>query len=477
MKRKIAAIFAADAVGYSRLVAEDEDDALTRLAEARKVMDGIIAKMNGRIFNTAGDAVLAEFPSAVDAVRCAIGIQTALKTWNEGNPPARRMPFRIGVTIGDVVEDGEDLLGDAVNVAARLQSLTEPGSICVSRSVQEAVNNKVGARLTDLGLKQLKNIPEPVRVYAIETDHGEAVVSVPKAAPAPPNWGKPAAAVAGALVVAAGLFVLIREPEAPEAPAVAEAAPVEVVPDPAPAAPEVAAAPAPAPEVTAVPAPVNDAGTDNTSTESAPNDRPLSKEPEKVVRLDPLAAQTILPRALRECLNGDIKTIRQDCQLVLDNSLVTGRELASVELRLGQALRANRQPDDAIRAYDRAIRAFPTAEAYNQRGIAHYDKKEWDNAISDYTEAVRLDPQNAEALNNRAWTKYIAGRFSEALMDADAALRITREKSYVWDTRGHINEALGQTQAAVSDYRKAIDLDPNLKSSLEGLERLGAGTP
>jgi class 3 adenylate cyclase len=125
MKRKIAAIFAADIAGYSRLVAEDEEETLRRLASYRSVTDDFIARSGGRIFNTAGDAVLAEFPSAVEAVRCAIDIQESLRTRNMAYPASRQMSFRIGITIGDVVERDGDLLGDGVNIAARLEGLAE----------------------------------------------------------------------------------------------------------------------------------------------------------------------------------------------------------------------------------------------------------------------------------------------------------------------------------------------------------------
>src|SRR6266478_4564832 len=143
MKRKIAAIFAADIAGYSRLVAEDEEETLRRLAAYRAVTDDFIAKAGGRIFNTAGDAVLAEFPSAVEAVRCAIDIQESLRTRNMAYPPSRQMSFRIGITIGDVVERDGDLLGDGVNIAARLEGLAEVGGICISRAVHEQVANKL----------------------------------------------------------------------------------------------------------------------------------------------------------------------------------------------------------------------------------------------------------------------------------------------------------------------------------------------
>lgn len=167
MRRKIAAIFAADIAGYSRLIAEDEEDTLRRLKAYRKVTDEFIAEAGGRIFNTAGDAVLAEFPSAVDAVRCAIDIQESIRTRNSAFPLSRQMSFRIGITIGDVVESGGDLLGDGVNIAARLEGLAEVGGICVSRAVYEQVANRLSAQFADLGAQQLRNIPTPVHAYMI----------------------------------------------------------------------------------------------------------------------------------------------------------------------------------------------------------------------------------------------------------------------------------------------------------------------
>jgi class 3 adenylate cyclase len=168
MKRKIAAIFAADVVGYSRLVAEDEEETLRRLQSYRSVMDDFIARAGGRIFNTAGDAVLAEFSSAVEAVRCAIDIQESLRTRNMAYPPSRQMSFRIGITIGDVVERDGDLLGDGVNIAARLEGIAPVGGICISRTVHEQVANKLSVHFADIGEQHVKNIPTPVHAYKME---------------------------------------------------------------------------------------------------------------------------------------------------------------------------------------------------------------------------------------------------------------------------------------------------------------------
>ena len=180
MKRKIAAIFAADIAGYSRLVAEDEEETLRRLASYREVIDDFIAKANGRIFNTAGDAVLAEFPSAVDAVRCAIDIQESLRTRNMAYPPSRQMSFRIGITIGDVVERNGDLLGDGVNIAARLEGLAEVGGICVSRAVHEQVANKLSVQFADIGEQEVKNIPTPVHAYMVAMRREDGTYSKPQ---------------------------------------------------------------------------------------------------------------------------------------------------------------------------------------------------------------------------------------------------------------------------------------------------------
>src|SRR6266567_1406339 len=199
MKRKIAAIFAADIAGYSRLVAEDEEETLRRLAAYRTVTDDFIAKAGGRIFNTAGDAVLAEFPSAVEAVRCAIDIQESLRTRNMAYPPSRQMSFRIGITISDVVERDGDLLGDGVNIAARLEGLAEVGGICISRAVHEQVVNKLSVQFADIGAQEVKNIPTPVHAYMVAMRREDGTYATPqvkkpaKAVAGSPSWMWPAA--------------------------------------------------------------------------------------------------------------------------------------------------------------------------------------------------------------------------------------------------------------------------------------------
>jgi class 3 adenylate cyclase len=208
MKRKIAAIMAADVAGYSKLVAEDEEETLRRLASYRAVFDDFIARASGRIFNTAGDAILAEFPSAVDAVRCAIDVQESLRTRNLAYPPSRHMNFRIGMTIGDVVERNGDLLGDGVNVAARLQILAAPGGLCVSSIIYEQVVNKLSVTFADIGEQQVKNIPSPIHAYRmVMTSNDAASATLRKHSPrrAIAWWS---IAIAAAFIGGALLFVV-----------------------------------------------------------------------------------------------------------------------------------------------------------------------------------------------------------------------------------------------------------------------------
>src|SRR6201992_1065485 len=180
MKRKIAAIFAADIAGYSRLVAEDEEETLRRLASYRQVTDDFISRYGGRIFNTAGGALLAEFSSAGEAVRGAVDIQESLRPRNLAYPPSRHMSFRIGITIGDVVERDGDLLGDGVNIAERLERLAQVGGICVSRAVHEQVANKLSVQFADIGEQEVKNIPTPVHAYMVAMRREDGTYATPQ---------------------------------------------------------------------------------------------------------------------------------------------------------------------------------------------------------------------------------------------------------------------------------------------------------
>src|SRR3954467_9180206 len=168
IERKLAAIFVADVAGYSRLMGQDEVGTLRTLAARREIMDRLIAEHRGRIANTAGDSVLADFPSVVDAVQCAVEVQQAIREANEGVAEDRRMSFRIGVHVGDVTVRGADLLGDGVNIAAPLQALAEPGGVCISGDAHQYTRRALPLAFSDLGHQRVKNIDEGIhRAYQV----------------------------------------------------------------------------------------------------------------------------------------------------------------------------------------------------------------------------------------------------------------------------------------------------------------------
>src|SRR5258708_132134 len=168
MERRLAAIFAADVAGYSRLMGLDELATLRTLTAHRAVMDGLIVRHRGRIVSTAGDSVLAEFASIVDALQCAVVVQQVIAEANAREPDNRQMRFRIGVNLGDVLVKDGDIFGDGVNVAARLETLAEPGGICVSATVRDHIGNKLPVHFIDMGEQVVKNIALPVRAYQVE---------------------------------------------------------------------------------------------------------------------------------------------------------------------------------------------------------------------------------------------------------------------------------------------------------------------
>lgn len=165
LERRLAAILAADVHGYSRLMGIDETATLETLSAFRRITDDLISKSEGRIANTAGDSVLAEFSTVLNAVRCAVAIQEALARENDRLPEARRMHFRIGINLGDVMVKDADIFGDGVNIAARLEGLAEPGGICVSRGVRDGVRGKPPYVFEDVGVQAVKNIAHPIRAY------------------------------------------------------------------------------------------------------------------------------------------------------------------------------------------------------------------------------------------------------------------------------------------------------------------------
>ncbi len=491
MRRKLAVILAADVAAYSRLVAEDEDDALRRLNAGLNLFRELVAHHGGRIFNTAGDAVLAEFPSAIEAFRCAIEAQESLKTRNVAYAPSRRLHFRVGLHIGDVFEEDGNLLGDGVNVAARLEGIAPVGGICVSRIMHDALAGKLSFHFTNIGEQALKNIPAPVHAFVLpiaETSApGDAVTAAPPPKPLVPQ--RAVMAVAGVLlaVLTAGSMWLFRPAAVAPSAGLPTAIPATVAGSgPAkPAAPDTANAQAEAaavkPERESAPLAPPPAST------PVRDDAKETAAPEQLARPVPslsAAGQTTHPaqpaagtdpeaeRLITACRQAKVAEAAKACAAAAASTALDPARHAEAQALLGNALRDAGDLAGAVSAYNRSIELHASADAFIGRGIVHFQRRELDSAVLDFDEALKLAPESGEALNNRAWTRYRLGNPTLALKDADRAVSLLPQKSYAWDTRAHIHEALGNKELAIRDYRGAINADPTAKSSQEGLKRL-----
>jgi TolB-like protein/class 3 adenylate cyclase len=242
VKRRLTTILAADVVGYSRLMAADEAGTLAALKSHRKeLIEPKAAQYNGRTVKLMGDGTLMEFASVVDAIAFAVEVQCAMQARNADIPEDRRIVYRIGINIGDIIVEGDDIYGDGVNIAARLEGLAEPGGVCISRSVHTQIKGKLDLTFEDLGEKEVKNIPEPVMVFRVAFDDKAATLLTPVvqvAAKRERRWWPVATAAVVVSVVAVG-GALWWQPWAPDV----EPASVERMAFPLPDRPSIAVLP------------------------------------------------------------------------------------------------------------------------------------------------------------------------------------------------------------------------------------------
>jgi len=178
MTRKLAAILSADVTGYSRLMGEDEEATIHTLKLYRGIIDTVVQQHRGRVVDSPGDNLLAEFPSVLEAVQCAVAIQQEINARNMELPVQRRMQFRLGINLGDIITEGEQVYGDGINIAARLESLAEAGGICISGTVYDQIATKLALGYEFLGQRTVKNITHPVRVYRVQSQRTGAVYTV-----------------------------------------------------------------------------------------------------------------------------------------------------------------------------------------------------------------------------------------------------------------------------------------------------------
>lgn len=420
-----------------------------RTDKAQAVIAGAIVRGGGRRLGHAGTAVVAEFPSAVEAVRAAVDVQATLRARNRACAPESRVAFRMAIILGEVVDGGGEIPDETLAAAARLVGRAGPEGVCLSRSIRDAVVSKLKLHMLD------------VTVDGEPPDARPAPAAARRSRGAPPALRRllsrlgaaPGRAGAAAAIAGLGLAAVLLAPDtAREPPPQPSGGPLATVVAPAADA-ALGASPA-----TTEPKP---AGTLEFMPAHAP-------DPSAV-----LTARRMLPQAWSECRNGSPDKAVVACKLLLDSGIAKERELADIHVANGRALRERHELDKALASLDAALDAAPTSAAYSLRGTLHYDKGDLDKAIADYSEAIRRDTGNGEAFNNRAWTYYRAGRAAEALPDADAAVRLLAGEAYAWDTRAHIHVALGNREAAIRDFRAALAIDPKHAASRDGLAGLG----
>jgi len=507
VKRKLTAILSADVKGYSRLMGEDEDWTVRTLNAYRGIMRSLIQQHRGRVVDAPGDNILAEFGSVVDAVQCAVEIQQVLRAKNALLPEHRRMEFRIGINLGDVIEEGDLIYGNGVNITARLESLAEAGGICISGSAYEQIEDKLPLRYDYLGEHQVKNIAKPVRVYRaqIEPEAPGKVIGEKKVKPR--QWQRIAVSlVIGVVVVAAAIviwkFYIFPAPQpeiaskgkitapVPEKPLAtippsAEVVPKEKVTPPSPKKVPKAAAPlAPKVEVT-----------DEKSTENVRKNQEQAKDLEEMRKKTEEVLKEI-EKLKKEIAKGEGEKVSQEKYAKAVN------ELNAMDwFKKGYVLRySDKNNQEAMKAFDKAIEIDPNyANAYAQRGVIYNEWRQYSKALRESEQAIKLDPNLAVGFNcrgvahtglmnyqeaiqdfnkalelapryvwpycNRSWAYFMLKNYHESLKDANKAIELAPEFSNAYFRRGMALASLNKSQDAIKDFDKAVELDPTFSRS------------
>jgi adenylate cyclase len=487
VERKLAAIFAADVAEYSRLMGLDEVGTLRKLQAYRAILDRLIAARRGRIFNTAGDSVVADFASAVEAVECAIAVQQEIAKENEKRPIDEQMRFRIGIHLGDVIVEGENLFGDGVNIAARLQALAEPGGICLSGAVRDQIGARLPVALTALGEQRVKNIAEPLRAFRIGDAIDQDAVPIGSGAGRRSVRTRILAVAAVILVIVGGIAWWLlpdRSPE-PRPRETASASPIQ---------------PFSAPRLSIVVLPFanlsNDPGqeyfadgvTEDLTTDIARIEGSLviSRNTAFIYKGKPVDARRIgRELGVRYVLEGSVqrseKQIRVNAQLVdaetgahlwaerfdrdigdlfaLQNE-ITARIARSLQSQL--AIAEARRPTDNPDALDYTLRG----RAVMTRPIS---KENYDEAVTLFETALALDPKAADAA---AWLAVaLTVRVIDELSDfpdvdlqradrlAAQALAALPDSPVAHHARGQVLRAQSRYQEAIPEFEAAIALD------------------
>ena len=494
MERRLAAILAADMVGYSRLMATDEAGTLRRhKAHHSELIDPKITEYGGRVVKTTGDGVLVEFPSVVDALRCAVTIQLAMPEREGAVPEEKRIAYRIGINLGDIIVEDNDIYGDGVNVTARLEALAEPGGICVSRTVVDHVKGKVSSDFDDLGEQSVKNIPEPVHVFRVlmmPEEAGEAVVEVSSAK----WWQRPVAAIAlgGTVSLIAAIGIMVWQPWTP----VLEVASVDSMAFPLPDKPSLAVLPF-----------------ENLSDDPEQNFLVDGITENIITDLSRFTGLFVIARHSVFTYKGKpvkIQQVAEDLgvQYVLEGSVQRSADRLRINAQLIDALtgkhvwaeRYDKDMSDIFAVQDEVVQEIVSAlggsqgelaEAATKRvkrkgtanlsayetfliGVEHKHRfRKEDNAIAQrlFKQAINLDRQFAPAYVSLAWTHFLAYLYGwtespaqsleYAVQAAQAALELDSSDAEAHWVMADLHNSKGQDEKAMAEFNKALALNPN----------------
>jgi adenylate cyclase len=499
--RKLAAILVADVVGYSRLAGADEERTLARLRGLRSdLVDPSVAAHRGRIVKRTGDGSIIEFRSVVDAVRCAIEVQTGMVERNAGLPPEKRIQFRIGIHLGDVVEESDgDIMGDGVNIAARLENVAKPGAICLSEQAYWQVKGRLDLEVTDLGPTELKNIAQPIRVYSLEVGAPAQTKPAEPAAPAPQKRRLGLAWLAAALaalliVIAGGAWWFLTA----NGPAVATKTPTEAT--------RLSIVVLPFANLSGDPSQdyLVDALTDELTTSLAriPDSFVIARNTAMTFKGKPIDAKAIgKDLGVRYVLEGSVQLsgdqVRVNAQLIDADSgahlwaeqfdtpradllrtqdVIVGHLTRALDFQLTQAegARVKRTPAANRDGEDMALQCAAGVEKAGWIG------KEADAAYALCEQALAIDPNNVRALQMlgvKFWVRAANGISGDPKGDLERAdelesKALALDPDWTWphDVKGGILREQRRTEEAVAEHERALALDP---SNMDAAAQLG----
>jgi adenylate cyclase len=520
-KRKLTAILSADVKGYSRLMGEDEEATVRTITAHRKVITSVIEKYRGRVVDSPGDNILAEFISVVDAVQSGVEIQEVIRAKNAELPEERRMEFRIGINLGDVIQEGERIYGDGVNIAARIEGLADPGGICISGSAYEQIENKLALGYDYIGEHTVKNIVKPIRVYKVPTGPETLQKVTEKKGPAP-GWQRAALAVMIALVVVAGGVAIWKSSQPPPT----EVASVEKMAYPLPDKPSIAVLPF----NNLSGEPEQEYFSDGLTEEiiaalgSVPKIFVIARNSTFTYKGKPVKVQQVAEElGVRYVLEGSVKKsgdkVRITAQLIdalnghhlwakrYDRNLkdifavqddITKNIIMAMQVKLteGEQARAVEKGTNNLEAYLKYLKAYELISrinpesnalgkqlaeeavaldpeyswAYCALGRSHMmdvwvkasksPKESIGKAIELVQKAIALDDTNADAHSLLAMLYSMTRQHDKAIAQAEKAVALNPNSSWAQFMVGKALFFAGRCEESIPEYKRAIRLDP-----------------